>query len=178
MKQSIFGFLVLLTHCAVSAQPSQPDTMQTNMGALVIHPVQHASLILTVHGITIYADPSGADYFKGMAAPDIILVTDIHGDHFDIKTIDTIKKTSTMLVVPQAVADKLPAADKDHLVVLKNGEQRMLSRISIEAIRCIICRKVRPPCTPKAGAMAMCSTWAASAYIFPGIRRVFRKCAR
>jgi L-ascorbate metabolism protein UlaG (beta-lactamase superfamily) len=116
------------------AQRSNPDILQTKMGPLVIQPIEHASLILTVHGLTIYADPSNPDNYKGLTPPDIILITDIHGDHFDIKTIDAIKKTNTLLVVPQVVADKLPAADKDHVVVLKNGGQTMQSGVSILAI--------------------------------------------
>ena len=70
-----------------SAQISAPDKIQTSLGPLTIQPIQHASLILTVNGITIYADPSGADNFKGMTGPDLILITDIHGDHFDLKTL-------------------------------------------------------------------------------------------
>jgi L-ascorbate metabolism protein UlaG (beta-lactamase superfamily) len=117
-----------------NAQLSSPDSIPTSLGPLIVQPVQHASLILTVHGLTIYADPSNADNYKGLTPPDIILVTDIHGDHFDIKTIEAIKKAGTLLVVPQVVADKLPATDKDHVLVLKNGDESMQSGISIRAI--------------------------------------------
>jgi L-ascorbate metabolism protein UlaG (beta-lactamase superfamily) len=116
------------------AQRSKPDMLKTGMGPLTIQPIQHASLVLSVHGLTIYADPTNANDYKGLAAPDIILVTDIHGDHFDIKTIDAVKKAGTLLVVPQVVADKLPAADRGHTVVLKNGGQTTQSDISIHAI--------------------------------------------
>ncbi|HXB28673.1 MAG TPA: MBL fold metallo-hydrolase [Puia sp.] len=134
MKSLLFILLLAPIFFSANAQLSAPDTEPTKMGPLTIQPIQHASLILTVHGMTIYCDPSGADNFKGMTAPDIILITDIHGDHFDLKTIDAIKKESTVLVVPQVVADKLPDADKVHLVVLKNGNQTTQSGISISAI--------------------------------------------
>ena len=130
-------FLVLLFATGLyktNAQFSAPDNIQTTMGPLTIQPIVHASLILTVHGVTIYADPNGADNYKGMTAPDIILITDIHGDHFDVKTIEAVKKATTILVVPQVVADKLPVADKDHLVVLKNGDNSVQMDISILAI--------------------------------------------
>ena len=119
---------------SVHAQRSLPDTVKTHMGPLVIQPIQHASLILAVSGLTIYADPSNADNYQGLSQPDIILITDIHGDHFDLKTIDALKKNGTLLVVPQVVADKLPAADKVHLIVLKNDDQISQSGISIRAI--------------------------------------------
>jgi len=134
MKQMMFAFFMLAVLCTTNAQLAAPDVVDTKMGALTIQPVQHASLILTVKGITIYADPSGADNFKGLTPPGIIIITDIHGDHFDIKTIDAIKTANTILVVPQVVADKLPEADKAHAVILKNGGETTQSGISISAI--------------------------------------------
>src|SRR5450631_3998247 len=94
------------------AQVSPSDVVDTKDGPLTVQPIQHASLILTINGLTIYVDPSGANNFKGMKAPDMILITDIHGDHFDIKTIDALKQATTWLIVPQVVADKLPDGDK------------------------------------------------------------------
>ena len=134
MKSIILALFAVAGLYTANAQLSAPDAIQTKMGALTIQPVQHASLVLTVKGITIYADPNGADNFKGLAAPGIILITDIHGDHFDVKTIEALKTATTILVVPQVVADKLPPADKDHLVVLKNGDNSTQSGISIKAI--------------------------------------------
>jgi len=134
MKSLSLALLFIPVFFSGKAQRSNPDTIGTKMGPLIVQPIQHASLILTVNGLTIYADPSGVDNFKDLTPPDMILVTDIHGDHFDIKTIDAIKKAGTILVVPQVVADKLPAADKDHLVILKNGDQTTQSGISIRAI--------------------------------------------
>jgi L-ascorbate metabolism protein UlaG (beta-lactamase superfamily) len=134
MKAIIPALLFIFVLGKINAQSTAADTIQTKSGPLLIQPVKHASLLLTIGGVTIYADPSGADNFKGMAAPDIILITDIHGDHFDIKAIEAVKTATTLLVVPQVVADKLPAADKAHLVVLRNGENTMQSGISIAAI--------------------------------------------
>jgi L-ascorbate metabolism protein UlaG (beta-lactamase superfamily) len=37
-------------------------------------------------------------------------------------------------VIPQVVADKLPATDRDHLVIMKNGDQTKIFGISIRAI--------------------------------------------
>src|SRR5450755_3575423 len=134
MKSLFLALLFIPVFFSGKAQRSSPDTIGTKMGPLIVQPIQHASLILTVNGLTIYADPSGADNFKDLTPPDMILVTDIHGDHFDIKTIEAVKKANTVLIVPQVVADKLPATDKDHLVILKNGDQTGQSGISILAI--------------------------------------------
>jgi len=125
-------FLFVLGHA--HAQIAAPDSISTKMGTLTIQPVQHASLVLKVGDLILYADPSGANNFQGMTAPSIILITDIHGDHFDVKTIEAVKAANTLLIVPQAVADKLPAADKGHVVILKNGDKTTQSGITIEAI--------------------------------------------
>jgi L-ascorbate metabolism protein UlaG (beta-lactamase superfamily) len=135
MKFRILTLLFAVTSFAVNAQHISPDTIKTGIGPLIIQPILHASIVFTVKGMTIYADPSGGvDNFKGIAAPDMILITDIHGDHFDIKTLDAVKTAATILIVPQVVADKLPAADKEKLVIIKNGENIMQSGISIGAI--------------------------------------------
>jgi L-ascorbate metabolism protein UlaG (beta-lactamase superfamily) len=134
MKAILPALLLIGSLYHANAQSAAADSIPTKMGQLTIQPVQHASLVLTVKGITIYADPSGADNYKNSAPPTIILITDIHGDHFDVKTIEAVKTANTILVVPQAVADKLPAADKDHLVILANGSKVTQSGISIAAI--------------------------------------------
>jgi L-ascorbate metabolism protein UlaG (beta-lactamase superfamily) len=135
MKIRILTLLFALAFCQTRAQRIAPDVLQTSDGPLTIQPIVHASLVLTINNKVIYADPSGgAANYTGIAAPDIILITDIHGDHFDIKTIDSVKKESTILVVPQVVADQLPAADKAKMVVLHNGDNSGQMGFTIAAI--------------------------------------------
>jgi L-ascorbate metabolism protein UlaG (beta-lactamase superfamily) len=117
------------------AQRIAPDTLSGRQGDLIIQPIVHASLVLTGSSKTIYADPTGgAINYKGLNPPDIIVITDIHGDHFDIPTIEAIKSATTVLVVPPAVADKLPPQDKTNIVVLKNGDNKTISGLAIRAI--------------------------------------------
>jgi len=135
MKSGLLTILFALALYSGNAQRTPPDTIALSKGSLIIQPIQHASVVLTAGGKTIYVDPvGGAAKYQGLAAPDIILVTDIHGDHFDPATLDAIKTSGTVLVVPKAVADKLPDADKAGAVILANGDQKMLSGISILAI--------------------------------------------
>jgi L-ascorbate metabolism protein UlaG (beta-lactamase superfamily) len=126
------SFGILVAH----AQRIEPDHENVNGGELTIQPINHATMVLSYQHKNIYVDPTGgADAFKGLAAPDLILITDIHGDHFDPKTIEAINTAHAMLIVPQAVADKLPATtDKQKLVILKNGDNTAQSGISIVAI--------------------------------------------
>ena len=134
--QFSFVLCLLLTMMTSHAQLPSADVEKVRGGDLTIQPITHATLVLSYQKKNIYVDPTGgADAFKGLAAPDMILVTDIHGDHFDPKTIQAINTAKATLVVPQAVADKLPAeADKQKVVILKNGDTKMLEGISITAI--------------------------------------------
>ena len=134
MKSTIAALLLSISFAPLFAQRPGADSYPTSMGSLTVQPIMHASLILSVKGVTIYADPNGASLFAGMTPPDIILITDIHGDHFDVKTIDSLKTASTILVMPQVCADKLPEADMAHLVVLKNGDESTQMGIKIMAI--------------------------------------------
>ena len=132
-------FLTLLTTFSILsayAQRAAPDHFDTKGGELTIQPINHATLVLNYQHKNIYVDPTGgAEAFKGLAAPDIILITDIHGDHLDPKTLDAVNTTHAVLIVPQAVADKLPATtDKTKLVILKNRETTNLENIIITAI--------------------------------------------
>ncbi|WP_353723262.1 MBL fold metallo-hydrolase [Dyadobacter sp. 676] len=109
--------------------------MPTSKGPLKIQPLNHATLALTWNGKTIYADPYQAPKtFVGIAKPDLIVITDIHGDHFDPASLGALDLTNTVIVAPQAVADKMSDALKAKTTVLANGATTEKLGISITAI--------------------------------------------
>jgi len=134
MKLKITFLLMLI--CSVSfAQIPAADEVKTSKGPLKIQPLNHATLALTWNGKTIYADPyEGAKTFDGIAAPDLILITDIHGDHFDPATLDALDLSHSIVVAPQAVADKMSEKLKAKTVVVGNGQTISKLDISITAI--------------------------------------------
>jgi L-ascorbate metabolism protein UlaG (beta-lactamase superfamily) len=135
MKNLIYVFLMVAGLGQSIAQRPAPDVIETSKGPLKIEPIKHATLALTWGGKTIYADPDGgAKAFEGIAAPDLILITDIHGDHFNPETLQAVSTANTIIVVPQAVADKLPEALKSKAVVIANGQTINKLNVSIMAI--------------------------------------------
>lgn len=135
MKTSAFCTLFLLSLSLANAQRPAADKLETSKGPLTIQPLNHATMALTWQGKTIYTDPNGgAKTFEGVAAPDLILITDIHGDHFNPETLAAINTTNAKLIVPQAVADKLPENLKDKAIVLNNGKTTSIMNISITAV--------------------------------------------
>ncbi|MBC6609677.1 MBL fold metallo-hydrolase [Hymenobacter sp. BT507] len=128
---------------SVQAQtaPSTPapraaaDQIATKKGPLTVQPITHGSVVFSWNGKTIYVDPyGGAAAYAGLAAPDIILITDIHGDHLDPKTLAGLSVGKALMVVPQAVADKLPAEYKAQVRILGNGQQLDTLGLQVSAI--------------------------------------------
>ena len=123
--------LLLLITSFVFAQ----DIIKTKSGNLEITPVLHGTLVLEYNGTTIYVDPyGGASSFEGLNAPDIILITDIHGDHHNQTTLDSLDVSNATFVVPQAVADKLPEGWDSQTTVIGNSETKSIKNVGITAL--------------------------------------------
>jgi L-ascorbate metabolism protein UlaG (beta-lactamase superfamily) len=111
------------------------DQIATKKGSLTVQPITHGSVVFTWNGKTIYVDPyGGAAAYAGLAAPDVILITDIHGDHLDPKTLAGLSVGKALMVVPQAVADKLPTEYKAQVRILGNGQQLDTLGLRVSAI--------------------------------------------
>ncbi len=135
MRFFLLVFLSSFILGSVTAQRDTPDQVPTNKGSLIIQPLVHASLVLTWDNQTVYVDPTGgAKNYTGLKQPDCILITDIHGDHFDPKTISAVRTEKTVIVVPKAVADKMPDSLKSKVVIMNNGDKGTQSGIGITAI--------------------------------------------
>ncbi|MEO8588397.1 MAG: MBL fold metallo-hydrolase [Flavobacteriales bacterium] len=114
------------TPAAEPAVPGQP---------VRIHPVHHSALVLEWNKLVVYVDPhDGAARFKGYAPPDLVLITDIHGDHMDPATLHELDLGKARIIAPQAVLDQLPEDLKQKTTPLANGASMELSGIGIEAI--------------------------------------------
>ena len=100
-----------------------------------ISPIEHATAVLEWNNITIYIDPvGGAEAFEGYKSPELILITDIHGDHFNLETLEALGTDKAKIIAPQAVADKLPEVFTPQIDVLSNGESKERYGIKIEAV--------------------------------------------
>jgi L-ascorbate metabolism protein UlaG (beta-lactamase superfamily) len=134
MKQlsSLLTFLLLSIFAS-----GQTDAITTSKGILEIHPVYHGSFWMSWNNLTIAVDPyGGADRFRDMGKPSLVVITDIHGDHMDSSTLVTMDLSETVLVAPRAVKERLikilPAAQK--ILELSNGDSLEWQGIRIKAI--------------------------------------------
>ncbi|CAD5266011.1 MULTISPECIES: MBL fold metallo-hydrolase [unclassified Imperialibacter] len=114
---------------------SQTDKIKTNKGDLTITPITHGTVAFQWNNLTVFVDPyGGADLFEGLAAPDLILITDIHGDHLNQETLDGLDLSKAKIIVPQAVADQIAEKNKSQLVIIGNGQSTDQMGLNIKAI--------------------------------------------
>ena len=72
-------------------------------------PLYHASTLIEAGGKTIYLDPAKPAKFAGLPKADLILITDIHGDHMDPDSIKEVSKADTEIFAPPAVVATVTA---------------------------------------------------------------------
>ncbi len=102
--------------------------------AFEVVPLQHASMLLKWEDFVVAVDPTqGAlDAHEGdEPKADLILVTDIHGDHLDTDAIAKLRKEGGVVVAPQAVVDKV-GGDIPDPTILANGETKALFEGGVE----------------------------------------------
>lgn len=133
MKHTLMNCFVLsVLGIAAAAGPAlaarSTDEFQTSSGPLKITVVQHAAFIMEAGGQVVYVDPAQGSY-EGLPAADMILITDIHGDHLAPAVIAKVRKPGTTIVAPEAVAKTVTEA-----TVLRNGETKTFGAWKIEAI--------------------------------------------
>jgi len=129
---ALFGALVT----AAAAEPTLTgDRLATKDGDLVIHPINHATLVLGWKELVIYVDPvGGVKRFDGLPRPGMILLTDIHGDHLNADTLQAVASENTQLIAPLAAAEQLPADLRLRTICVANGETKSLLGLTVEAM--------------------------------------------
>ena len=111
------------------------DIIPSKNGDVKINPITHGTLVLEHDNQVIYVDPyGGAILFSEQKKPTMVLITDIHGDHLNQETLDGLDLSEATLVVPQAVADKLPEGTGKAIEIIGNNQSKTIKGIKIEAI--------------------------------------------
>jgi L-ascorbate metabolism protein UlaG (beta-lactamase superfamily) len=121
---------VLFAVLPVMAAPARPvQEFSTSQGVVKITPIQHATLMIEGGGKVIHVDPTSPGNYEGLPPADIVLITDIHGDHMDPKALAKVQKAGTVIFAPEAVAKTVTTA-----TVVNNGETKTAGDWKIEAI--------------------------------------------
>ena len=133
MKEALFTLcftlaslagMTTLTHAA-----AEPQSFPTSTGPVKITPLNHASTLLEAGGKVIYLDPAKPVKFAGLPKADLILITDIHGDHMDPDSIKEVSKSDTEIFAAPAVVGTVTTAKP-----VANGESKTWQGWTIEAV--------------------------------------------
>lgn len=128
------------TSCKKESKPNKELTAKKEVETAIksdlkIIPIEHATMVLEYKNNVIYVDPvGGADAFKDKKKPTLVLITDIHGDHLNTETLQALDLSHATLVMPKAVAEKLPELKTLKNIILENGKTTTVTTILIEAV--------------------------------------------
>lgn len=130
----LITFLFLLLTISAKAQETD-NTINTAEGPLTVYPIQHGTLALQWNNKTVYIDPTGgAEAFANIDAPDLILITHLHGDHFNPQTLQAIDTKNAVIVAPASVVKKMNDDWGAKQVILANSEHTELKSIDVRAV--------------------------------------------
>ena len=131
---AIAGGVVMLPY-AVNAAAHATHEFAVPGGTMTVHPVAHASVVLKTPKGVIYVDPVGdPSAYADLGAPDFILITHHHGDHFNNDTLAAVADENTVMMVNPEVMGKLPTEMQAKSTALANGESGAWNGITVDAI--------------------------------------------
>lgn len=132
MKRFALALSIVLVPVALSAQ-SASTTIAATGGDITITAIQHGSVQIEHAGRIIHVDPAEGDFSKAKQA-DLVLVTDIHGDHLNPGVIAKVRKAGAPVVMPAAVETQAGANIPPPIEVLANGQSKTIAGVSVESV--------------------------------------------
>ncbi len=124
MNQLKISTVIFLAFCSILFTYAQKKEIS-------FIPIEHATFLIKTNSTTILVDPGKMDIekYKVCEKPDLILITHVHADHFDLDILKKLKGENTTLIAPEIVVEKAGFGK-----ILKNNETTTYGKIKIEAI--------------------------------------------
>lgn len=124
---------VALSLVLLPAAARAQNTVPATGGDITITPFQHASLQIEQGGKVIQVDPAQGDLSKAKPG-DVVLITDIHGDHLSPDGIAKVRKAGAPVVMPDAAKTQVGDKVAGPVEVMANGQTKTVAGVSIEAV--------------------------------------------
>lgn len=118
---------LLMTTLSVQGQTSW------SLGNSEVRVVEHASFSLFWQEKSVLVDPVG-DPSLYPHNPHLILITDVHGDHFQTETLSGVVGVNTSILAPKAVFDQMPPDLQSITKTISNGQSTQMFGLEISAI--------------------------------------------
>jgi L-ascorbate metabolism protein UlaG (beta-lactamase superfamily) len=111
------------------------DHLATTNGDAVIHPIVHASFVMSWNGKMIYNDPTNAALYSNFPRADVILVSHNHSDHYDSNTLVLVRATNGVIIVPPAVYNlSVFVPFRSNAISLAYGQSTNVMGLNVEAV--------------------------------------------
>jgi L-ascorbate metabolism protein UlaG (beta-lactamase superfamily) len=129
----LFG--ATFSHALAQPEKPQTDSFNSDTGEIRVSQVRQMSVVIEAPSVVIYTDPTGGKArYAGRPAPDVILISHEHHEHYEKDTLEELAGANTRLIVPPFVMEQLPAGLRSKAIPLGNGKLSELGSITIEAI--------------------------------------------
>ncbi|GAL75419.1 metal-dependent hydrolase [Nonlabens ulvanivorans] len=143
MKNIILSIslIALLAGCKNETTKEVKSTVQNEVASIdsyqpkiEIMPISHATFAMKWDDKVFYIDPvGGIEVFQNLPEEDVILITDIHGDHLNLETLNGIRSEGSLLIVPEAVNEKIKE-DQSDAEVIHNDQSTSFDGFKVTAI--------------------------------------------
>lgn len=139
-KISLLSFLlIVLTACNTTIKKNSTkdseETKKATPSTTEITPISHATAVIEFDNTRIFLDPTGGkEAFSGFENANYVLITDVHGDHMNLKTLNALSLENTIIIAPVAVANQLSEIKPKEIIILNNGDKKSFSNFEVEAI--------------------------------------------
>ncbi len=131
MKNLLFVLLVAISGTLFS----QVTSIATQGGDIKLTPISHATMVWEWNDLTVFFDPTGGEEaFEGFRNPDVLFITDIHGDHLNLETLEMLDLSQTTIIAPEEVLKSLEDVTNGEAISMKNGMTISLRGMQIEAV--------------------------------------------
>jgi L-ascorbate metabolism protein UlaG (beta-lactamase superfamily) len=147
MKQLFLLALLafLLTACGAPPTDNTADattetdaplmTKPAEQSAVKVTPIFHSAVVLEYDGKTIFVDPyNKPEKFAAFPAPDMVVITHTHGDHFDKEVLASLDLSQAELFGPRSVTSQADTFGFLKMTTLANGEDASRGDITITAV--------------------------------------------
>ena len=132
LKQILFiGLLCISIETAgFAGNTFETEVVKTAKGDLEITFIGHGTLMFTFGGKIVHVDPFSrlADYSK-LPQADLIFLTHEHGDHLDMKALESLRTEKTKIILTENCAQQVKGG-----IIMQNGDVRTVDGLRVEAV--------------------------------------------
>jgi L-ascorbate metabolism protein UlaG (beta-lactamase superfamily) len=130
LRRGLCRLIVFVTFVSfVFTHVLSADVFPAKGGDVTLTPFLHSSVQIEHAGKVIQVDPWSVADLSAAKPADLILITDDPGHHLDVKAIAKLRKPGAPVVIAGNGLKRVPDG-----IVMKNGEQREVAGVPIEAV--------------------------------------------